>query len=186
MSNKLLLMNQFPSQNRNPNAALIFLDVNGDGSLWSMSLDVNPAGTYPSNPASIVAGATIQTSPNPVASEVLLGTTNLVNLNTATPTTLYTVPASFQAVVTRICLRNASTSLTTVSLSIGWNSAAFNNVLANNTHTELTTALIYTLLGAKTGATKGVAADNLKLLCNTLQGGAATCSVDVFGYLIGV
>lgn len=184
MSNALLQMNQFPSQNSNPNAALIFLDVNGDGSVFQLSLDVNPSNTYPSNPASIVAGAAVQMSP--AGGEVLLKTTDAVNLNTAVATTLYTVPAGFQAVITRIVLRNASTSLTTVSLSIGFNSASFNDVLANATHTELTGATLYTSLSAKVGATKGVAADLLKLLCNTLQGGAATCSVDIFGYLIAV
>lgn len=184
MSNALMVLNQFPSQSNNPNATLVFIDVNGDGTLWQMSLDVNPAGTYPSNPSSITAGAAVQMSP--AGGEVLLKTTDAVNLNTATPTTLYTVPTGYQAVITRIVLRNASTSLTTVSLSIGFNSASFNNVLANATHTELTSALLYTSLSAKAGATKGVAADLLKLLCNTLQGGAATCSVDIFGYLIAV
>lgn len=184
MSNALLLVNQFPSQNSKAIANLIFIDVNGDGSVFQMSLDVNPSGVYPSNPATIVAGAAVQMSS--VAGEVLLKTTDAVNLNTATPTSLYTVPAGFQAVITRMVLRNASASLTTVSLSIGFNSASFNNVLANATHTELTGATLYTSLPPKAGATKGVAADILKLLCNTLQGGAATCSVDVFGYLIAV
>lgn len=184
MSNALIQVNQFPSQNNNPNATLVFIDVNGDGTVFQMSLDVNPSGTYPSNPASIVAGAAVQMSP--AGGEVLLKTTDSVNLNTATPTSLYTVPVGFQAVITRIVLRNPSISLTTVSLSIGFNSAAFNNVLANATHTELASAGLYTSLSAKAGATKGVAADLLKLLCNTLQGAAATCTVDIFGYTIAV
>lgn len=182
MSNALIVVNQFPSQNANPNANLIFID-NGDGTFW-LSVDFNPSGTYPSDPSSITAGAAVQMSP--AGGEVLLKTTNLVDLNTATPTTLYTCPVGFQAVITRIVLRNASVSLTTVSLSIGWNSAAFNNVLANATHTELSGATLFTSLSSKAGATKGTAGDILKLLCNTLQGGAATCSVDIFGYLVAV
>lgn len=184
MSNAFIVVNQFPSQNNKATANLIFIDVNGDGSLWQMSLDVNPSGTYPSDPDNIVAGAAVQMSP--VGGEVLLATTDLVNLNTATAQSLYTVPTGFQAVITRMVIRNASTSLTTVSFSIGWNSASFNNVLANATHTELTGATLFTSLASKAGATKGVAADVLKLLNNTLQGGAATCSVDVFGFLIPV
>lgn len=184
MSNALLLMNQFPSQSNNPVANLIFIDVNSDGSLWQLSLNVNPSGTYPSNPTSITAGAAVQMSP--AGGEVLLGTTDSVNLNTATPTTLYTVPSGFQAVITRLVFRNASTSLTTAFWSIGFNSAAFNNVVANATYTALTGATLFTAVAAKAGATKGVAADTLKLLANTLQGGAATISVDVFGYLIAV
>lgn len=179
MSNALLLMNQFPSQNANPNAALVFLDVNGDGSLWSVSLNVNPVGTYPSNPASITAGSAIQASP--AGAEVLLSSTS-VNLNSATAQTLFTVPAGVSCEVTRIVVRNASTSLTTVSFSIGWNGATFDNVLANATHTELTGATLYTSLAPKTGATKGAALDVLKLLCNILQGAPATATIDIFGY----
>jgi hypothetical protein len=115
--------------------------------------------------------------------EVKLATAAAVDLNTATPTTLYTVPAGKSAVITRIVLRLASTSLTTVSISIGFNSASFNDVLANATHTELTGATLFTVLSSKAGAKIGAAADVLKLLCNTLQGGAATCTVDIFGYL---
>lgn len=182
MSNALLLLNQFPSQNANPNAALIFLDVNGDGSLYSMSLDLNPAGTYPSNPASIVAGSPIQASLSGAIS--LLSTTNLVDLNTATPTLLYTVPVGFSAIITRFIFRKASTSLTTASWSIGWTSAAFNDVLSTATRTELTGNTLYSNVSAKVGALVGVAGATLKLLANILQGAPATISVDVFGYLI--
>jgi hypothetical protein len=181
MSNALMVLNQFPSQNTNPLAALVFIDVNGDGSLWQMSLNTNPAGTYPSNPTSITAGAGVQMSP--LAGEILLSSTAAVDLNTAAPTLLYTVPAASFAEITRIVVRNASTSLTTVSFSIGFNSATFNNVLADATHTELTGNTLYTSLAPKAGATKGVAADTLKLLNNILQGGAATCTIDIFGYL---
>lgn len=184
MANKLLILNQYPSQNANPVAALVFIDVNGDGSLYSMSLDTNPAGTYPTNAATITAAAAIQASLTGAVS--VLKTTNLVDLNTATPTTLYTVPTGFQAVVTRCIFRNASTSLTTASWSIGWNSAAFDNVIADATHVELAGATLYSSISAKVGATKGVAADTLKLLANILQGAAATISVDVCGYLIAV
>lgn len=113
-----------------------------------------------------------------------LVTVSSVDLNTATAQTLYTVPTGKTCIVTHLVIREASTSLTTVSFSIGFNSATFNNIIANATHTELTGSTLYTILDTKTGATRGVAADILKLLNNTLQGGAATCTVDVFGFLL--
>lgn len=121
--------------------------------------------------------------------ETLLATVAGVNLNSATANTLYTVPASVNGiavngcVITKVVHRNASTSLTTASWSVGFNSASFNDVIADATHTELTGSTLYTRLVAKAGATRGVAGDVLKLLANTLQGGAATITVDIFGYL---
>lgn len=115
--------------------------------------------------------------------ETLLASNALVDLNTATASTIYTVPTGKSAVITRIVLRLASTSLTTVSISIGFNSASFNDIIANAAHTELTGNTLFTSLLAKIGAKIGTSAQALKLLCNTLQGGAATCTVEVFGYL---
>lgn len=116
-------------------------------------------------------------------SETLLSSTAGVNLNTATPSTIYTVATGKSALITKLILRLASTSLTTVSLSIGFNSAAFNDVLADATHTELTGNTLFTALASKIGAKVGTTGQLLKLLCNTLQGGAATCTVDTFGIL---
>lgn len=104
-------------------------------------------------------------------------------MNTATATTLYTVPTGKSCIITHVIVRNASTSLTTASYSLGFNSAAFNNVIADATHTELTGSTLYTVLIAKAGATRGVAADTFKVLMNILQGGAATTTMDVYGYL---
>lgn len=117
------------------------------------------------------------------SSITLLASVSGVDLNTATANSLYTVPSGRTCVPTHIVIRNASTSLTTVSFSIGFNSAPFNNIVADATHTELTGATLYTVLVAKAGATVGNAGDILKLLDNVLQGGAATCTVDVYGYL---
>lgn len=113
----------------------------------------------------------------------LLSTTTGVDMNTATATTLYTVPTGKSCIITRVVVRAASTSLTTASYSFGFNSAAFDNIIANATHTELTGATLYTILSAKVGSTRGVAGDTFKVLMNTLQGGAATTTIDVFGYL---
>lgn len=112
-----------------------------------------------------------------------LSTTSSVDMNTATATTLFTVPTGKSCIITHVVVRNASTSLTTASYSFGFNSATFNNVIANATHTELTGSTLYTVLIAMAGATRGVAADTFKVLMNTLQGGAATTTMDVYGYL---
>lgn len=177
MANRLLTINQFPGT---PLSAIVAIDDGNGGYILSFNGSYN--GLYPSDPTTIVAATPIKQ----LGGEFLLKTTDLVNLNTATATLLYTVPTGYIAVPTRFVIRAASTSLTTVSFSIGWNSATFNNVLADATHTELTGATLYTVLLPKTGAVRGVAGDTLKLLCNVLQGSAATCSVDVFGYIIGV
>lgn len=113
----------------------------------------------------------------------LLASTVAVDMNTATATTLFTVPVGVSCIPTHIVVRNASTSLTTASYSFGFNSAAFNNLIANATHTELTGATLYTVLIVIVGAKVGVAGDTLKVLMNTLQGGAATTTIDVYGYL---
>lgn len=113
----------------------------------------------------------------------LLGSTASVDMNTATATTLYTVPPGKSCIISHVVVRAASTSLTTASYSFGFNSASFNDVIANATHTELTGSTLYTILSAKAGATRGAAGDAFKVLMNTLQGGAATTTIDVFGYL---
>lgn len=106
-----------------------------------------------------------------------------VDMNTATATTLFTVPAGVSCIIERVVVRNASTSLTTASYSFGFNSATYNNVIADATHTELTGSTLYTILSAKIGATRGAAADVFKVLMNILQGGVATTTIDVYGYL---
>lgn len=114
--------------------------------------------------------------------EIQLSTTAAVNMNTATATTLYTSPTGRSTVVTKVVVRNCSTSMTTASYSFGWEAATFANVIANATHTELTGATLYTRLDPKVGATVGTTTGTFKVLMNTLQGGAATCTMDVFGY----
>lgn len=111
-----------------------------------------------------------------------LSTSAAVNFNTATATTLYTCPSGKSCVITKVIIRNASTSLTTASVSFGWTSAAFADVIANAAHTELTGATLYTALLAKAGSTLGTSTGTFKVLCNTLQGGAATVTIDIFGY----
>lgn len=130
-----------------------------------------------SGPVSTSNGGTGST----LGADVLLSSTAGVDLNTATATTLFTCPASSTCAITKVLITAASTSLTTASISFGWNSASFNDVIANATHTELTGSTLYTVLNAKVGAKLGAAADTFKVLANTLQGGAATVTIKVFG-----
>lgn len=115
--------------------------------------------------------------------ERLLVKNKSLNMNTGTAITLYTVPTGRTCVITKFIFRDPTASLTTVSFSVGWNSASFNNVLANATHTELTGSGLYTLLFPKIGAATGAAAGILKLLNNTLQGSGATLFCEIYGYL---
>jgi len=125
----------------------------------------------------------VYTTTLPTLADALLSETASVDLNSATAATLYTCPSGKTCIVTKVAIRNASTSLTTASVSVGWNSTSFNNVVADATHTELTGSTLYTVLAAKTGATAGTSTGVLKLKANTLQGGAATATVDVFGFI---
>lgn len=105
------------------------------------------------------------------------------NLNTGTAQILASVPPGFSALITRIIIRNASVSLTTVSFSIGWNSASFNDVVADATHTEINSATVYTVLVPKIGAAVGTTGSSLKLKNNVLQGAPASANFEVFGYI---
>lgn len=113
-----------------------------------------------------------------------LATVEGVDLNTGDPTSLYTAPAGKEVIVTEVVMRDASASLTTASISFGWNSADFNDVIANATHTALNAATKYKRISAAAGAVKGAEADVFSVKANTPQGGAATCTIDVFGYLV--
>ena len=112
-----------------------------------------------------------------------LATVN-VDMNSGTAQTLYTVPAELSCIISHVVVRNASISLDTASYSFGFTGAAYTDVIADAVHNELTGATLFIILTAKAGAKLGAAADIFKLLVNTLQGAAATATIEVFGYLI--
>jgi hypothetical protein len=112
-----------------------------------------------------------------------LATVN-VDMNLGTAQTLYTVPTGLSCIISHVVVRNASISLDTASYSFGFTGAAYTDVIADAVHNELTGATLFTILTAKAGAKLGAAADIFKLLVNTLQGAAATATIEVFGYLI--
>jgi hypothetical protein len=120
------------------------------------------------------------------SNEMLLSSTALdMNGTNGTETTLYTVPAGRSMVPTRIVLRNASTSLTTASWSVGFNAGTDTDFRANATSTGLTGATkAYIYYGITTGVVVGAAAAVFAFCLNTQQGGASTATMDVFGYLI--
>jgi hypothetical protein len=132
--------------------------------------------------AALTVAALVPTDVHTIA-DTLLSSTAAVDMNSAVATTLYTCPTGKSCVITSVVVRNASTSLTTASYSFGWTTAAFADVIANAAHTELVDATVYTKIQPKTGATLGTSTGTFKVLMNTLQGGAATTTIDVFGYV---
>ncbi len=116
--------------------------------------------------------------------EMLLHHNTGIDLNSAVAQTICTVPvAPTKYIVTKIIVSKPSLSLTTVRFSIGWTTAAFNDMVSDALHTALVAATSYEIVLPKPGALIGASAATLKLLCNTLQGVAATCDVDVYGIL---
>lgn len=163
----------------NPSGAKYFLvyDKNG-GESYQLPVTINPNGVVDPGSNILYAG-----SGSLLTDEVLLQSNAGVNLNTATEQPLYTVPVGRSCIITFIVVRNASTSLTLASYSAGFNTGTDTNVIANATHTELTGSTLYTKINPINGAAVGTAGQILNLKNNTLQGGAATVTIDVFGYL---
>jgi hypothetical protein len=116
--------------------------------------------------------------------QMKLATVDLVDLNNVATPALYTVPNEVSCIITAIVVRKASISLSTVSFSIGWTSASYNDVLANATHTELAGPTLATVLAPKTGMLIATPGSVLKLKNNTQQGAPATASFDIFGMLL--
>ena len=112
-----------------------------------------------------------------------LATISGVNMNTAAAQTLFVIPTGFSCIISHVVVRNASISLTTASYSFGFTGAAYNDVIANATHMELTGATLYTILAAKIGSKVGVANALFSVIMNTLQGVAATSTMEIYGYL---
>ena len=136
-----------------------------------------------SSPTFRTLGTDIDGNVTQINSERILSSTDAVNLNVLTKTTLFTVPAGKTAVITRISIRNASTNLTTASFGFGFNANA-DDVDGSTTHTELTGATLASQIIVLSGAKVGAAADVFGIKCSIAQGAPATMSVDVFGYLI--
>lgn len=165
----------------------------GTGAGGAVVLQVSPAGVASTNTLNaFVDQVTVNETTTTVRGNLIanntvaivegkMSSTDSVDLNTATKTTLFTVPAGKTLVVTKIIVRNASASLTTASFSFGYNANA-DDVVATATHTELTGNTLYTKIEPKAGAIIGNAADVFGVKCTILQGSAATVTISVFGY----
>ena len=118
----------------------------------------------------------------------LLGSVDAIDLNVETGTTLYTCPAGMVCYVTHVVMRNvagAALPLATVAASFGWNAGVSTNVIADAGRV-LTDETNYLAIVAIIDAVYGVAAEIFEIEVNTAEGAVATCSIDVFGYLVPV
>ena len=109
--------------------------------------------------------------------------TVLVDFTTGTPTLIYTVPFGKSLIVDHIVLRAASASLTSVSISFGYN-VTCNDLFPNAMHTSIISSLKYRLItpDTSTGPIIGIAGSGLFVKANGTQ--AATAIIETFGYLI--
>lgn len=116
----------------------------------------------------------------------LLETTDSIDLNALAETTLYTCPAGYVCYVTHAILRKAAGAglpIGTAEVSFGWNTANADDVIANAA-LVLTDGTNYKVIKAADDAVYGVAAGTFKMEVQVAEGAVATCSVDVFGYLV--
>lgn len=167
-----------PSLAVNGGTALTTTNATGTGSLVK---GTSPTLTTPDIGVATATSVTFAAAVGGgVVAEQRLSTTASVNLNVNTKTTLYTVPAGKTLIVTKVVVRAASTSLTTAEFGLGFNANA-DDVIAVAIHSELTGATLFTLIPPKNGAIRGAAADVFGVRCNVVQGGAATCTIEVWG-----
>ena len=118
----------------------------------------------------------------------LLGSVDAIDLNAVAVTTLYTCPAGMICYVTHVVMRNvagAALPLATVEAAFSWGAALADDVI-DNAGRDLTDGTNYLIIGAKDDALYGVAAGIFKIDVQVVEGAVATCSVDVFGYLVPV
>jgi len=116
----------------------------------------------------------------------LLGSLDDVNLNAVAETTLYTCPAGMVCYVTHVVMRNgagAGFDLDTIEAAFSWAGTPAADVIINAGRV-LTDGTNYLIIGAKDNAVYGVAAETFKIDVQVAEGAAATCSIDVFGYLV--
>jgi len=102
-----------------------------------------------------------------------------VDYNLAGKQNIFTIPAGKSGITFYVVLRGASASLTTASISFGYDANA-SDVITNATHTEITGSTVQTVLLAKAGAVIGTAGAIFGMKANTLQGSAATGVVELW------
>ena len=105
-----------------------------------------------------------------------------LDVNTAGAVNIFDITSD--VFITHVVLYAPSISLTTASISFGFNSASYNDVIANSTYTALTASGLYQVVVAKSGAAIGVFGNSFNVKVNTPQGAAATVSLLVFGFYL--
>lgn len=162
-----------------PRQALIAILTNG---IYQLSYERDFDGLAPSLASGVVAGSPLIGGDTGQA--VKLASVVVDFNDDSAAQALYEVPEDFIFILYRVDIRNASVSLTTASVSFGFNDATFDNVIANATYTALTGPTLYTTVFPKVGATVGVGGDVFSILVNTAEGSPATGIIDVLGYLV--
>jgi hypothetical protein len=106
--------------------------------------------------------------------------TTAVNFHIVEATTLYTVPAGRVCVPTSVILRGGV--MGTASVSFGFNSATYDNVIADTTYASVNGITKYQEVFPKAGAVLGAATEDFKIRVNS-SAEDVMISVDVLGYL---
>ena len=123
----------------------------------------------------------------------LLESTAAVDLNGAggTETSLYTVPTGKTCIVTHIVLRNMSADAANAVVTFGKTGGTCDEWRGDQTLAALDGTTKYTVLYLDQGtndtpeaAVQFDAADVVGVEITTQAGGASTCTMDVFGYLL--
>ena len=110
-----------------------------------------------------------------------VSTTSSVDMKTAATTTLYTVPVGKTLFVSHVVVRNPSATLA------GGTSYAFTNFRSGVDLSSMTTASTDYMVIRGADVTKYtclVAASTFGIIVTTGSTGAATATIDVFGYLV--
>ena len=113
----------------------------------------------------------------------LIAEVSSVNMNSGTKQDFFTVPSGRTLLIDYWLVRGASASLTTVEFSGGFNANA-DDVIARDTYTELTGSTLCSPRYVKKGAKLGAAGDVFGLKCATVQGSAATVTIEVYGHYV--
>lgn len=120
---------------------------------------------------------------------VMLGSVDSINMNSATATTLYTVPPGKKCVLDYVRIRNASATLATnpAVVTVG-QVGALTDFLGSQTLTNMDAAAKTCILAPVPNATPVIAIEYtagevIQIDVATAVGGAATATVELFGTL---
>lgn len=125
----------------------------------------------------------------------LLSSTDSVNLNAAadTETSLYTTPVGYDCIVTHVIIRNMSADAASAVVTFGETGGTCDQFRGDQTLSGLNAAGKYTVIYLDQGTndtpeagTELDAGDVFGVEITTAAGGACTCTMDVFGYLVAV